>query len=127
MDIAEHRDAVVALPSEEYMSAGRNVVCGGAGTPCGLFSKTNTKENSASVWKLWCGVIMCAIFMVVEVVGGVKAHSLEILNDALHLSSDMTAFGFRCFLFGLRDGKPTPDKRMGFSGLRFLDSCYPYI
>ena len=44
-------------------------------------------------WKLSLALGLCLVFMVVEVVGGVLAHSLAVLTDAAHLLSDVSGFG----------------------------------
>lgn len=48
-------------------------------------SSKDAKERSTSMRKLIITVILCIIFMTVEVVGGIKANSLAILTDAAHL------------------------------------------
>lgn len=55
-------------------------------------SSKDAKERSTSMRKLIITVILCIIFMTVEVVGGIKANSLAILTDAAHLLSDVAAF-----------------------------------
>lgn len=47
--------------------------------------------------KLWKSVVLCIIFMTVEVVGGIKANSLAILMNAAHLLSDAAAFAISLF------------------------------
>jgi solute carrier family 30 (zinc transporter), member 2 len=55
-------------------------------------SSKDVKERSTSMRKLIITVILCIIFMTVEVVGGIKANSLAILTDAAHLLSDVATF-----------------------------------
>ncbi|KAL4570579.1 hypothetical protein LXL04_026236 [Taraxacum kok-saghyz] len=122
----EHRhtvdiSAAVPLPPEENRQT-TNKVCGGA--PCG-FSDSNTtsmeaKERSASMWKLWCGVILCVIFMSVEVVGGIKANSLAILTDAAHLLSDVAAFAISIFSVWASGWEATPRQSYGFFRIEIL-------
>ncbi|WVZ21286.1 hypothetical protein V8G54_008608 [Vigna mungo] len=42
-------------------------------------------------------VILCAIFMTIEVVDGIKVNSLDILTDAAHLFSDFATFAISLF------------------------------
>ncbi|KAL4565072.1 hypothetical protein LXL04_029154 [Taraxacum kok-saghyz] len=120
----EHRHTVdisAAVPPEENRQT-TNKVCGGA--PCG-FSDSNTtsmeaKERSASMWKLWCGVILCVIFMSVEVVGGIKANSLAILTDAAHLLSDVAAFAISIFSVWASGWEATPRQSYGFFRIEIL-------
>ncbi|CAN6718385.1 unnamed protein product [Malus baccata var. baccata] len=63
-------------------------------------AKTSSKdeqEPSASMRKLLIVVVLCVIFMSVEVVGGIKAHSQAILTDTAHLLSDVAAFAISLF------------------------------
>jgi solute carrier family 30 (zinc transporter), member 2 len=62
-------------------------------------SSKDAKERSTSMRKLIITVILCIIFMMVEVVGGIKANSLAILTDATHLLSDVAAFAITVILF----------------------------
>ncbi|KAI3501523.1 hypothetical protein L1887_29394 [Cichorium endivia] len=114
-------DISAALPSEETRQT-VSKACGGA--PCG-FSDANTtsreaKERSASMWKLWCGVILCVIFMTVEVVGGIKANSLAILTDAAHLLSDVAAFAISLFSVWASGWEATPRQSYGFFRIEIL-------
>ncbi|KAK9990041.1 hypothetical protein SO802_025026 [Lithocarpus litseifolius] len=74
-------------------------ICGEA--PCGFSdakaSSKDAKEQSASMRKLLIAVVLCIIFMSVEVVGGIKANSLAILTDAAHLLSNVAAFAIALF------------------------------
>ncbi|MFS8006072.1 putative cation efflux protein [Helianthus anomalus] len=74
-------------------------ICGGA--PCGFSdaktSSREAKEWSASMWKLWGGVVLYFIFMGVEAFSGIKANNLAILTDATHLWSDVAAFAILLF------------------------------
>ncbi|KAJ0789072.1 putative cation efflux protein [Helianthus annuus] len=92
-------DTSADVASEENNMYVGTKVCGGA--PCGfLDAKTSSreaKERSTSMWKLWGGVILCFIFMGVEVFGGIKANNLAILTDAAHLLSDVAAFAISLF------------------------------
>ncbi|MFS7937103.1 putative cation efflux protein [Helianthus anomalus] len=89
-------DISADVASEENNRYAGTKGCGGA--PCGFAdaktSSREAKERSASMWKLWGGVILCFIFMGVEVFGGIKANRLAILTDAAHLLSDVAAFWY---------------------------------
>lgn len=43
--------------------------------------------------KLLIALVIAFLFMIVEVVGGIYAHSLAIITDAAHLLSDVSGFG----------------------------------
>lgn len=97
-------------------------VCGGA--PCGFSdAKTNSKdarERSASMRKLLIAVVLCVIFMSVEVVGGIKANSLAILTDAAHLLSDVAAFAISLFSLWASGWEATPRQSYGFFRIEIL-------
>ncbi|MFS7937190.1 putative cation efflux protein [Helianthus anomalus] len=94
------------------------------GAPCGFSdAKTSSheaKERSASMWKLWGGVILCFIFMGVEVFGGIKANGLAILTDAAHLLSDLDAFAISLFSVWASGWEATPRQLYGFFRIEIL-------
>ncbi|CAA7399040.1 unnamed protein product [Spirodela intermedia] len=97
-------------------------VCSGA--PCGFSeasaSSKDAEERSASMRKLLWAVILCVIFMSVEVVGGIKANSLAILTDAAHLLSDVAAFAISLFSLWAAGWEATPRQSYGFFRLEIL-------
>ncbi|KAK1408969.1 hypothetical protein QVD17_41166 [Tagetes erecta] len=108
--------------SKDNRNAGATKVCGGA--PCGFSdartSSREAKERSDSMWKLWGGVLLCFIFMSVEVFGGIKAHSLAILTDAAHLLSDVAAFAISLFSVWASGWEATPRQSYGFFRIEIL-------
>ena len=50
------------------------------------------KEGSKAFNKLLFVVIICFLFMIVEIVGGILANSLAIKTDAAHMLSDVGGF-----------------------------------
>uniref|UniRef100_A0A7N0SVY0 Metal tolerance protein 1-like n=1 Tax=Kalanchoe fedtschenkoi TaxID=63787 RepID=A0A7N0SVY0_KALFE len=97
-------------------------VCGGSA--CGLSDvKANSveaKERAASMRKLMFAVVLCVIFMIVEVVGGLKANSLAILTDAAHLLSDVAAFAISLFSLWASGWEATPRQSYGFFRIEIL-------
>lgn len=49
-------------------------------------------RRKAVIRRLYQASTLCTLFIVVEVIGGLLAHSLAILSDAAHLLSDLTSF-----------------------------------
>uniref|UniRef100_A0A3Q7H487 Metal tolerance protein 1-like n=1 Tax=Solanum lycopersicum TaxID=4081 RepID=A0A3Q7H487_SOLLC len=97
-------------------------ICGSG--PCG-FSDVNTmskdaQERSASMRKLFIAVVLCIIFMAVEVVGGIKANSLAILTDAAHLLSDVAAFAISLFSLWASGWEANPRQSYGFFRIEIL-------
>lgn len=66
------------------------------------------------MWKLVIAVILCMMFMAVEVVGGIKANSLAILTDAAHLLSDVAAFAISLLSLWAAGWEATPRQSYGF-------------
>ncbi|KAK8935742.1 Metal tolerance protein 1 [Platanthera zijinensis] len=96
--------------------------CGGP--TCGLSDSSpdskDAKERSASIRKLLIAVVLCMIFMCVEVVGGIKANSLAILTDAAHLLSDVAAFAISLFSIWAAGWEATPRQSYGFYRIEIL-------
>ncbi|XP_013619580.1 PREDICTED: metal tolerance protein A2 [Brassica oleracea var. oleracea] len=119
-----HDEHVVPI-REEVPSSSSMVTkktCGEA--PCG-FSDAKTsameaEERAKSARKLLIALLLCAIFIVVEVVGGIKANSLAILTDAAHLLSDVGAFAISLFSLWASGWKATPKQSYGFFRIEIL-------
>ncbi|GJM94481.1 hypothetical protein PR202_ga11126 [Eleusine coracana subsp. coracana] len=97
-------------------------VCKGAA--CDFSDTSNASKDSqerfASMRKLLIAVILCVIFMTVEVVGGIKANSLAILTDAAHLLSDVAAFAISLFSLWAAGWEATPQQSYGFFRIEIL-------
>ncbi|XP_072959398.1 metal tolerance protein 1-like [Typha angustifolia] len=97
-------------------------ICGGA--TCDFSdSKTSSKdakERAASMRKLLIAVVLCIIFMSIEVVGGIQANSLAILTDAAHLLSDVAAFAISLFSLWASGWEATPRQSYGFFRIEIL-------
>ncbi|GER26245.1 zinc transporter [Striga asiatica] len=103
-------------------SYGGSKVCEGA--TCGFSDARTTsrdaKERSASMKKLLVAVVLCVIFMSVEVAGGIKANSLAILTDAAHLLSDVASFAISLFSLWAAGWEATPRQSYGFFRIEIL-------
>ncbi len=56
--------------------------------------KSDTKRN-ATVWrKLITVLVLCILFMIAEIVGGIMAGSISIMTDAAHMAADIAGFFF---------------------------------
>lgn len=109
------------VQSEEKGFAGSKI-CGGA--PCGFAdirtSSKDAEERTAAMRKLLIAVVLCFIFMGVEVAGGIKANSLAILTDAAHLLSDVAAFAISLFSIWASGWEATPRQSYGFFRIEIL-------
>lgn len=94
------------------------------GATCGFSdaktSSMDAKERSASMSKLVIAVVLCILFMSIEVVGGIKANSLAILTDAAHLLSDVAAFAISLFSLWASGWEATPKQSYGFFRIEIL-------
>ncbi|XP_010056043.2 metal tolerance protein 1 [Eucalyptus grandis] len=92
--------------------------------PCGFSDARNTskdaREMSTSMKKFLIAVVLCIIFMCVEVVGGIEANSLAILTDAAHLLSDVAAFAISLFSLWASGWEATPRQSYGFFRIEIL-------
>ncbi|KAJ7951385.1 Metal tolerance protein 1 [Quillaja saponaria] len=104
------------------VSHGGSKICGEA--PCGFSDVGSTskdaKERSTSMRKLLMAVVLCVIFMSIEVVGGIKANSLAILTDAAHLLSDVASFAISLFSLWAAGWEATPRQSYGFFRVEIL-------
>ncbi|KAL0926308.1 hypothetical protein M5K25_002524 [Dendrobium thyrsiflorum] len=103
-------------------SVAGNKICGGAA--CDFSDSKNSskdaKERSASMRKLLMAVVLCIVFMTVEVIGGIKSNSLAILTDAAHLLSDVAAFAISLFSLWASGWEATPRQSYGFFRIEIL-------
>ncbi|CAN8314349.1 unnamed protein product [Cochlearia groenlandica] len=111
----------VGKPDEEKIVVASKV-CGEA--PCGFSDSKNAsgdaEERTASMRKLCIAVVLCLLFMSVEVVGGIKANSLAILTDAAHLLTDVAAFAISLFSLWAAGWEATPRQTYGFFRIEIL-------
>ncbi|XP_073286201.1 metal tolerance protein 1-like [Primulina huaijiensis] len=115
--IEVHADA----PTAESGSVGSKAC---AGATCGFTdsatSSKDAQERSASIKKLLIAVGLCIVFMIVEIVGGIKANSLAILTDAAHLLSDVAAFAISLFSLWAAGWEANPKQSYGFYRIEIL-------
>ncbi|XP_031096013.1 metal tolerance protein A2-like isoform X2 [Ipomoea triloba] len=122
--ISEHDHVIQVcgdVPAQERGAVGSKL-CGEA--PCGFADAKSTlkdtQERSAAMKKLCIAVVLCVVFMTVEVIGGIKANSLAILTDAAHLLSDVAAFAISLFSLWAAGWEATPRQSYGFFRIEIL-------
>nr|AAQ82185.1 cation-efflux transporter [Noccaea caerulescens] len=122
MEPSSHIIEVNGGRSDEERRAVASKVCGEA--PCGFSDAKNvsgdTEERNASMRKLCIAVVLCLVFMSVEIVGGIKANSLAIMTDAAHLLSDVAAFAISLFALWAAGWEATPRQTYGFFRIEIL-------
>ncbi|KAF7843810.1 metal tolerance protein 1-like isoform X1 [Senna tora] len=123
---SEHAQQIIEIsvdfPDGTTNPGGGTKICGEA--PCGFADSVSiskdSKERSTSMRKLLMAVVLCVIFMSVEVVGGIKANSLAILTDAAHLLSDVAAFAISLFSLWAAGWEANPRQSYGFFRIEIL-------
>ncbi|CAA6656096.1 unnamed protein product [Spirodela intermedia] len=112
-------DADLALGEK---TRARKSICDGA--TCGFSdfstSSIDSRERSLSMRKLVTAVVLCAIFMSIEIAGGITANSLAILTDAAHMLSDVAAFAISFFSIWAAGWEATPRQSYGFFRIEIL-------
>ncbi|KAJ1422029.1 Cation efflux protein [Sesbania bispinosa] len=83
-----------------------------------------SKESAKSAKKLSGLIVFYAIVMVVEVIGGVKAHSLAVISDAAHLLSDIAGFSISLFAVWASSWEATPHQSFGYNRLEVLGALF---
>ncbi|MCL7040241.1 hypothetical protein MKW94_004397 [Papaver nudicaule] len=100
-----------------------------AGNPICVLSrqsknKSASEERFKSGRKL-CGLIVfCVVFILIEIVGGVKANSLAVLGDAAHLFTDVVGFGVSLFTVWASSWEATQSHSFGFSRFEVLGALF---
>nr|AAR83910.1 heavy metal transporter MTP1 [Brassica juncea] len=117
-----HHEVNAGKAVEESTTSLASLACGEA--PCGFSDLNNAsgdaQERNASMRKLCIAVVLCLLFMTVEVFGGIKANSLAILTDAAHLLSDVAAFAISLFSLWAAGWEATPRQTYGFFRVEIL-------
>ena len=70
---------------------------------------------------------ICFVFMIVEIVGGIMAHSLAILTDAAHLFSDIAGFLISIFAIYLGRKKATVEFSYGWNRAEIIGALMSIV
>ncbi|KAL6195513.1 hypothetical protein ACLB2K_031132 [Fragaria x ananassa] len=85
-------------------------------------SSMDSKQRSKSATKLGVLIIVYLLFMVVEIVGGVKSNSLAVLTDAAHMLTDVSGFATALFAVIASGWEATSDQSFGYHRLEVLSA-----
>jgi cobalt-zinc-cadmium efflux system protein len=77
-------------------------------------------RSPSELGRLRLVLLLTAVFMVVELVGGVLAHSLALLADAGHMLADVGAIGMSLFALQLARRPASPEKTYGYVRFEIL-------
>ncbi|XP_024198700.1 metal tolerance protein B [Rosa chinensis] len=85
-------------------------------------SNLDSKQRSQSATKLRVLIIVYMLFMVVEIVGGVKSNSLAVLTDAAHMLTDVSGFAIALFAVIASGWEATSYQSFGYHRLEVLSA-----
>ncbi len=68
----------------------------------------------------WAVLVVTAVFMVLEIVGGILSNSLALLADAGHMLTDAAAIGLALFASWIAQRPATPERTYGYLRLEIL-------
>lgn len=74
----------------------------------------------ANARRLAVVLVLTAIYMVAEAVGGWMSHSLALIADAGHMLSDVAALGLSLFAISMSRRPPTPSRSYGYHRTEIL-------
>lgn len=85
------------------------------------------EDNLKARRKLWMVSVLCLLFMILEIIGGLIANSLAIMTDAAHLLSDLASFLISIFALWLATRAPTSRLSFGFHRAEILGALVSVI
>ena len=77
-------------------------------------------ERGAQSKRLWVVLVITAVFMLAEVVGGILANSLALLADAGHMFADVGALALSLVAMRLAQRPPSAERTFGYVRLEIL-------
>ncbi len=75
--------------------------------------KHHHQLSSVSLRRLWWALVINAVFLVVEVIGGIVTHSLALLADGGHMFTDVGALALAIVVARLARRPATPERTFG--------------
>ena len=81
-------------------------------------------EQGVNQRKLFIALLITAIVMIAEIIGGFLANSLALLSDAGHMLTDILSLGLSLAAMKLAQKPPTPSKTFGFHRLEILAALF---
>jgi len=86
--------------------------------------ESNNQTYSSNQRKLFIALLITAIVMIAEIIGGLLANSLALLSDAGHMLTDILALGLSLAAMRFAQKPPTPSKTFGFHRLEILTAFF---
>ena len=79
---------------------------------CHFYDEEKNKTDKQARFRLIFASVLCLLFMLVEIIGGILANSLAIASDAAHLLTDFASFMIS--LFSIWVASRPASKKMSF-------------
>jgi zinc transporter 2 len=96
-----------------------------ANSPCSKIQSINVStKTDDTISRLTAASILCFIFLIVEVVGGLLSSSLAVLSDAAHLFADFASFIVAIVASRLAKIPPNASNTFGFHRAEVLAALY---
>ncbi len=73
---------------------------------------------------LWISLSLTVAFVLIEIIFGVRAHSLALLSDAGHNASDALALGLAAYAVWVAKRPSNPDKTFGYHRVAILTALF---
>lgn len=86
--------------------------------------ESNNQTYSSNHRNLVIALLITAIVMIAEIIGGLLANSLALLSDAGHMFTDILALGLSLVAMRFAQKPPTPSKTFGFHRLEILAAFF---
>ncbi|RZB33552.1 MAG: cobalt-zinc-cadmium efflux system protein [Desulfobacteraceae bacterium Eth-SRB2] len=86
--------------------------------------KSDNHVYSSNQRNLVIALLITAIVMIAEIIGGLLANSLALLSDAGHMLTDILALGLSLVAMRFAQKPPTPSKTFGFHRLEILAAFF---
>ena len=91
-----------------------------SGHSCSIVRSSVDAERDEVQRKLRRAIMLSVTLMLLEIVGGILAHSLAIITDAAHLLSDVSGFAVSLFAVALSQKQPSADYTYGYHQAEIL-------
>lgn len=123
-DASDKPDPEAFLLQSKEQVKGMKVNSSGRKTGCRLMDVQGFgaahEERALATTKLTRALVICVVFMVLEIVGGQFAGSLAVLADAAHMLSDVAGFAISLVALRASGWLATPQRTFGYFRLEVL-------
>lgn len=87
-------------------------------------AKENEERRQAAKKKLITASIICTVFLIAEIIGGLLSHSIAILSDACHMFTDLSSFMLSLIALSLSSKAPSRNYNFGYSRIEIIVAIF---